>query len=235
MAAHVEPLGTLGGEEACLLAGVERLGQNVEQPEGQAFRCEDVVELTYHLCVVGLRGGVNGNHARGIAHAEDELARHLPVHITCQCGEVLDAGHVLLVVEDGLVEVADAPAQGDVVVEEFREFGGSLARVGVAPGAEGHQYLLTLVEGHVAVHHGREADGGQGLNLAVILTVHVLAQVSVAVLQAVPDGLGGVGPQTVYQLVLPLVRALCDGFVVLVDEDGLDTGRAKLDTENGFT
>ena len=178
---------------------------------------------------------VDGNHARCVANAQDELPGDLPVNVACQRGQELNVLHMFLVVEDSLVEVADAPAQGDVVVEELRQFGGSLARVGVAPGAEGHQDLLLLVEGHVAVHHSREADGGQTLNLAVVLFLHVFAQLGIAVLQAIPDGLGAVGPESVDELVLPLVRALCNGFVVLIDKDGLDSRRTELNSQNGFS
>ena len=127
------------------------------------------------------------------------------MYVTSQGGEVLDVGHVLLIVEDALVEVADAPAQGDVVVEELRELCSGLTGIGVTPGAERHQNLLLLVEGHVAVHHGAEADGGQRLNLAVVLLLHILAELSIAVLESVPYGLGRVGPETIYQLVFPLV------------------------------
>ena len=95
--------------------------------------------------------------------------------------------------------------------------------------------LLLLVEGHVAVHHGRETDGCKGFYLAVVLLLHILAEFGIAVLESIPDGFYGVGPETVNQLILPFVRALCDGLIVLVDEDGLDAGRAKLDTENGLT
>ena len=48
-------------------------------------------------------------------------------------------------------------------------------------------------------------------------------------------GFGGVGPKSVNQLVFPCVGALCNRLVLRVDENGLDAGRAKLDTENGFT
>ena len=74
--------------------------------------------------------------------------------ITGEGSEVLDVCDVLLVVENSLVEVADGPTEGDVVVEELGELCSGLAGVGVTPGAEGHEDLLFLVEGHVAVHHG---------------------------------------------------------------------------------
>ena len=55
------------------------------------------------------------------------------------------------------------------------------------------------------MHHGAEADGGQRLNLAVVLLLNILAELSVAVLESVPYSLGRVGPETIYQLVFPLV------------------------------
>jgi hypothetical protein len=36
-------------------------------------------------------------------------------------------------------------------------------------------------------------------------------------------------------LVLPLERALCDGFILLVDKDGLDTCGTEFDSQNGLT
>ena len=52
----------------------------------------------------------------------------------------------------------------------------------------------------------------------------ILSQFGVTILQAIPDSLRGVSPQTVYQLVFPLVRALSYRFVLLVNEHCLDTG-----------
>ena len=146
------------------------------------------------------------------------------MNIACQRGQILDVGHVLLVVQYGFVEVRYAPAQGDVVDEKLAQLGSGPARVGVAPRAEGHQNLLLFVEGHVAVHHGTETNGGQRLYLAVIFFQHILPEVGVAILKAIPNGFGGVGPQSVYQLVLPRVASLSNGLVLWVDENCLNTG-----------
>ena len=85
------------------------------------------------------------------------------------------------------------------------------------------------------MHHGTDADGCQCLDFHFVLLQHVLAQLGIAVLKTIPDGFGAVGPKAVHQLVFPGVAALCDRLVVLVDENCLDAGRAKLDSENGFT
>ena len=138
-----------------------------------------------------------------------------------------------LAVQDGLVKVRDAPAQGDVVNKKLGQTGGSGAGVGVAPRAEGHEDVLLLVEDHVAVHHGADADGGEGLYGRAVLLLHVGTEVGVAVLQAVPHGVEAVGPEAVDELVLPRVAALCDGLVLPVDENCLDAGGAELDAEDG--
>ena len=117
MTTDVELQCAFGSEETCILTSVQRLGQNVEQLPREALGSNQLVELANHLCVVGLRGGINGNHTRSVAYAQYELTRNLPVNVSCQRGQVLDAGNVLLIVEDSLVEVTDAPAQRDVVVE----------------------------------------------------------------------------------------------------------------------
>ena len=119
------------------------------------------------------------------------------MYIACQRGQVFNVLDVLVAFENALVEVRDGPTQRNVVVEEFREFCSSLSGVGVTPGPEGHQNLLLFVEGHVAVHHGREANGCQCLYLAVVLLANILAQVCIAVLQSVPDGINAIGPETV--------------------------------------
>ena len=156
------------------------------------------------------------------------------MHIACQCGKVLDVSHVFLIVENSLIEVADAPAERDVVVKQFGEFRSSLSCIGVTPGTEGNENLLFFIEGHIAVHHGRETDGSKSFYLTVILFHHILAEVGIAVLQTIPYSLSTIGPKSVNELVLPLVRPLCNWLVLLIDEDSLDAGRAKLYSENGL-
>ena len=85
------------------------------------------------------------------------------------------------------------------------------------------------------MHHRRNTDGSQLLDFTVVLSLHVLAEVGIAILQTFPDGVDAVSPETINQLVFPLKATLCDRVVVGVNQDSLDSGRAKLDTENGFT
>jgi hypothetical protein len=54
-------------------------------------------------------------------------------------------------------------------------------------------------------------------------------------MEAEPDDLLAVGPQAVHELVFPLVAALGDGIVVLVDQHRLDAGGAELDAQDRFS
>ena len=153
--------------------------------------------------------------------------------ISGQGGQELNVLHVFLIVEDGFIKVADAPAQGNVVVEQFAQFGCGLACIGVAPCAEWDEYVVAL-ECHIAVHHCTDSDGSQGFDFDLILFEYILAQVSIAILQTIPDSLGGIGPEAVDKLVLPCVATLSDGFLLLVNQHGLDARRAELDAKYGL-
>ena len=54
-------------------------------------------------------------------------------------------------------------------------------------------------------------------------------------MKSIPDTVDAVGPESVNELVFPLVATLCYWLVLLIDENGFDAGRAILDTENGLT
>ena len=73
------------------------------------------------------------------------------------------------------------------------------------------------------------------LDLHVITLADIVAEVGIAALQAKPDGLVAVGPEAVDKLVFPLVAALGDRNVVLVNQYRLDAGGAELDAEYGLS
>ena len=198
------------------------------------MRGDELFELLHHVGAVVPGFGIHRQHAGGVAHAQDLLAGELPVDVAGERGQVADVPHVGFIVQDGLVEVGDAPAERDVVHEQLGQLRGGGSGVGVAPGTERDEQVSALVEGHIAVHHRADADGGQVLDLHVVALAHVGAEVGIALLQAEPDHLLAVGPQAVHELVLPLVAALGDGNVVLVHQYRLDAGGAELDTEDGL-
>ena len=117
MAAYVETTSALFGEASGILTGQEYFREDILKLPAEAARSDEFVELGYHRGVVLLRGRIYGNHTRGVAYAEHFLAGELPVDVAGKRGEEVDFAHMLLAVEDSLIEMADAPAQGDIVDE----------------------------------------------------------------------------------------------------------------------
>ena len=156
------------------------------------------------------------------------------MQIARECREIGDPAHVLLAVQDRLVEMGDAPALRDVEVKERRQLFGGLAGDRVAPGAERGELIALAVKGEIAVHHRGNADRADCRKLEIILLLHVAAQRGKAVLHADAHVLQRIGPDPVDQAVFPLPVAGSDGNMLLVDQNSLDTGRAQLKPEYGF-
>ena len=85
------------------------------------------------------------------------------------------------------------------------------------------------------MHHGTEPYGGKRLYLCIILLAYISAKVCIAVLNTMPNGFHAIGPETIHKLILPLVTALRNRLVLLIDEYSLDTGRAQLHAEHSST
>ena len=70
--------------------------QQVGQPPGQAGVGDQVVEVAHHGGVVAAGGGVDREHAAGVADPEHLLAGQLPVHVPGEGGQVRDPTDVVL-------------------------------------------------------------------------------------------------------------------------------------------
>ena len=231
--ARVQQGSTLRGEPAGIAPRAQDLRQAIREPEpGQAIR-DELVELGEHARVVATRGGVDREHARGIADTEHVAAGQAPVHVPGKGRERGDADDVRLVVEDGLVEVGDRPPKRNGMAEQRTELGGCRPGRGVAPGAEGHQQPIGLVEGEVAVHHRRDADRPVRRGADSVACLRLRDQVGVAALHSRPDVVERVRPHPVDVRVLPVVAAGRERRPVLRDEAGLDAGGPELDPEDG--
>ena len=67
------------------------------------------------------RPAVDGEHAGGLADADGVFTGEHIVDIARQRGDVGDAADVLLAVQDGLIQVGDAPTLGDIEAERLRQ------------------------------------------------------------------------------------------------------------------
>ena len=148
--------------------------------------------------------------------------------------EIIDILYVLFAIEDGLIKMRDRPTLGDVEAEELGKLRGCARGHRVAPGAEGDKQLPAAVKGHIAVHHGRNADGAGLRQLLAEFLTHVAAKIGKAGLQAAVDLVERIGPHPVDQAVFPAVTAGGDRFMLAIEQDGLDAGRAELDAEHSL-
>ena len=215
------------------MPGVNSGGQDLGQ-DGPKVDAGQRVELLEHGLVVVQRPAVDGEHAAGLAHAHDLLAGELPVDVASQGGEEGDILHVRLLVQNGLIQVGDAPALGDVEAEEGAQLLRGLAGDGVPPGAELRELLSVPVERQIAVHHGTDAQRAHGGQLHAVFGLHIGFQRSEAGLQTPMDHVHGVGPDAVDQLVLPFKVTTGNGHVPLVDQHRLDAGGPQLDAQYAF-
>ena len=100
-----------------------------------------------------------------------------------------------------------------------------------APGTEGHQLIARTVERQIPVHHAGDTHGPQAIQLQALLGSHCRKNSCHALLNPVPCVTHLVGPHPVNEMVLPGEGRGCDGIPVIVDQDGLDTGRPELDAQ----
>src|SRR5664279_6174365 len=154
--------------------------------------------------------------------------------IARQRGLELDVANVRLFVQDGLVQVGDAPALGNTELEQCGQLLCCLGRGRVSPGSERDEQLPLFVERKITVHHGREAYGADGFEWDVVFGLNVATKLPEALLQPSPDVLEMVCPDAAFEPVFPVVASRGDWRMIRADQDGLDSRGAKFDTQRGF-
>ena len=231
-ARRVEQAGALRCQIAGRGARGQDGGQDVAQRPAEVPRRDQRIERRHPGGIPVPGDRVDGEHAGRLVQAHHVLAGEPPVDVRGQRLEMGQLRQVRLAVEDGLVEVGDAPALRHREVQERRQLGAGGAGDVVAPRAERDQQVATGVEGDVAVHHPADAEGGDGPQLRAVAGAHVLDERRVAGREALPDVRHVVRPDAVPQLVLPRVRAGRQRGGVGGDQGGLDPGRPELDAKN---
>src|SRR5699024_5914998 len=125
------------------------------------------------------------------------------------------------------------PAHRDVDLEQFGQLGGGARRCGVAPGAEWHAQLVIGAAGQVAVHHGRDSQGGQRRQLAAVGLTGPVAPTGAGRCRAAPRLGDAVRPVSVAPPVLPFGASGGQADSVRGDEAGLDPCGSEFDAEHG--
>src|SRR5919198_658117 len=142
--------------------------------------------------------------------------------IACQRGEMADILDMGFLVQYRLVEMGNAPTLGNVELEHIGEFLCCLCGDRVSPCAKRDEQISIRIECHIAVHHGAETDGANGLDRGVVLRNNLVAELPIAFLQACPNILETVCPDAVFESVFPLMASRCDRRMILTDQHRLD-------------
>ena len=226
---RIQKTGSCLGKHAAAGSRGQHLRKNRAQIEPG-----EIQKLPQHAGVIVTGLAVNREHAGSFAHTHHLLARELPVNVACQRREIGDVLHMFLSVQHGLIQVGDAPALRNVEAEERGQLLCRFSGDGVAPGAEFRQLLSVLVKGEIAVHHGGDADGADGREVEAEFVLQIVLQRFDTGPEPGVDAFHGIGPDAVDEPVFPFIVAGGDGTVLLIDQDGFDAGRAKLNPEYGF-
>ena len=230
-AGGVQQLRALGGQRARVLT----CGQNGGQQTGKVYRiaplCRQRVEFFQHGSVIPAGGAVNREHTAGVAHAQHLAPGQLPVYIPGQRREEIQLRQVRLAVQHGLVQVRYAPPLGDVEPERRGQRFRRLAGHRVAPGAERHEQIARRVKRQIAVHHGRNADAAHRGQRLAVPGLHIGGQGGVGGLHTTPDFVQRVGPDTVFQPILPGKVTLSDRLAGIVHQHRFNAGGAELNAE----
>ena len=131
--------------------------------------------------------GIDRKHTGAVADSQHLTPGQFPVYIPLQCDQVINLRHMRLFLQNRLVQMGDAPSLRDMVLEQLRQLFRSLLRHGISPGTERHQDFSCLIESHIAVHHGGNANGADGRKRHTVACFYILRQLCKAVLNALPD------------------------------------------------
>ena len=133
-----------------------------------------LIELFYHTFVIVPCLDVDREHTARFADTDDFFSGHLPVDITGKGEQGVDFFQMRFFFQYSLIQMGDAPALWNMVVEQLCELLGSFPCDRIAPGAEWHEESPLFVESHIAVHHGRKAKGRKRGDRAAIFFLHIL-------------------------------------------------------------
>ena len=228
---HVQQPGPFLRQYARILSGHQGLWKDVPQFPWKMLPCHQFIKLVNPLLVKILCMDVHREHACHIADPKDPFPGQHPVYITLQCNEIINILYMLLLIQDGLVQVGNAPSLGHIVPENPSQLLRSRPCDGIPPCAEGNQELPILIKRHVTVHHGGKTDGTNGGKGHAVRFLHVGRHLRITVPDTIPYVIQGIGPDMVHIQVFPVMASGGNGGMVLPDEHCLNPGGTQFNSQ----
>ena len=221
----------LDGQHTGILACGQNGRQQFDKIHGAALLVCQCVKFCEHCGIIPAGGAVNREHAAGIAFAQHLAPGQLPVYIACQRGEKVQLRQVWFAIQHGLVQVCCAPPLRDVEPERRGQLFCCRAGHRVAPCAERYQQLARSIKRQIPMHHSRNANAPHCGQWLATLGQHIRSQCRVGSLHTLPDFLQRVGPDAIFQPVLPGKIALGHRLAGIAHKHSFDAGGTQLNAE----
>jgi hypothetical protein len=138
--------------------------------------------------------------------------------IAGQSGQKVDILYMLLLIQNGLPQMGNAPPLRDIIPKNTRQFLCRFPSHRISPCTEGHQKFPFFIKRHIPMHHSAESDAAYRFQGNPILLFHVLCQPAVAFLQPFPDHIQAVSPNVVLILIFPFVVTGCNRGMVFPNQ-----------------
>ena len=114
---------------------------------------------------------------------------------------------MLFLIQDCLIKMRNTPSLRNIILKQLHQFLRSLSCDIVSPGTERNQKLAVFIKRHVSVHHGADTKRAHAGKLFAILFFYILGKSPVAALKSCMNILQMIGPDSVFQTVLPVIAS----------------------------
>ena len=177
----IQKCSTLRCQRACTCSGYQNLRQDISELPRHPFGRSQRVKLLHHSLVVIIGDAVDREHTGGFSDAHSALTCQQVMDIARKCGQMGNIFHMGLSVQNGLIQVGNAPPLRDIKAQQFRQFRSSRTGDGVAPGTKLCQLLAVFIKRQITVHHARNADCAESVRCRTEFFLHITPQVSIAI------------------------------------------------------
>ncbi len=103
--------------------------------------------------------------------------------------------------------MGNAPSLRNIKAEQAGKFRRRRPCNRILPGAVGGQEPAVAVKSKISVHHGGNSDAADFFKLQAVLILYAVSKLLIAVPEAVPDIVQGIGPYSVFIRACPVMAA----------------------------
>ena len=141
---------------------------------------------------------------------------------------------MFLAIKNCLVQMCDTPSLRNIVIKQLHQlFTGFPCNI-ISPCTEWYKKFSLFVKWHISMHHGADAKYTYRFQFYVIFCLHIPCHILITVLNACPDIIKAICPDTVFITIFPFMTARCDWLIFIIYKYCFDPGRTKFNTKRCF-